>query len=179
MNKNNQHEIEEKIGELTPLIQKYAGKYQQPGIGIEDLVQEGTIGVWEAWQRFDENKGAQFSTYAVYWIKKRMLALLEREIGRPESALEQPDIIEDSEEPEPHPSRRAIQADVNLLSDLPPLEREIILYSYRDNLPLNAIAEMLGISRERVRQLRAKAQRRIKLRLNKEALSWEEIFKME
>lgn len=40
---------------------------------LQDMVQEGTLGLIEAAERFDSSKGARFSTYAVYWVKQRIL----------------------------------------------------------------------------------------------------------
>jgi len=40
---------------------------------LQDMVQEGTLGLIEAAERFDSTKGARFSTYAVYWVKQRIL----------------------------------------------------------------------------------------------------------
>jgi len=40
---------------------------------LQDMVQEGTLGLIEAAERFDSTKGARFGTYAVYWVKQRIL----------------------------------------------------------------------------------------------------------
>lgn len=40
---------------------------------LNDLVQEGTLGLMTAAERFDSEKGARFGTYAVFWIKQRIL----------------------------------------------------------------------------------------------------------
>lgn len=40
---------------------------------LQDMVQEGNLGLMEAAGRFDSSKGARFGTYATYWIKQRVL----------------------------------------------------------------------------------------------------------
>lgn len=64
------------------LVHKQARKYQRfvnnTSIAYDDLVQEGTIGLMTAYDRFKPRKGFQFSTYATYWIKARILRLLSR-----------------------------------------------------------------------------------------------------
>ncbi|MEO7453394.1 MAG: RNA polymerase sigma factor RpoD/SigA [Fimbriimonadales bacterium] len=52
------------------LVCKIAGRYQASGISFEDLVQEGTIGLMRAIDRYDPEMGWKFSTYAVFWIRQ-------------------------------------------------------------------------------------------------------------
>jgi len=40
---------------------------------LQDMVQEGNLGLMEAAERFDSTKGARFGTYAVYWVRQRIL----------------------------------------------------------------------------------------------------------
>lgn len=49
-----------------------ARPYGRPGIPLEDLEAEGTIGLIEAAARFDAAHGAEFATYASWWIHKRI-----------------------------------------------------------------------------------------------------------
>ena len=44
---------------------------------IDDLVQEGSLGLIEAAEQFDPKKETRFLTYAVYWVKKRMRDFLD------------------------------------------------------------------------------------------------------
>jgi len=46
---------------------------------IDDLVQEGTIGLIKAIEKFDFNRGAKFSTYATYWIRHFMMAAFHKD----------------------------------------------------------------------------------------------------
>jgi RNA polymerase primary sigma factor len=50
-----------------------AKKYQGQGLPLEDLISEGNIGLLNAVQRFDVNKGYHFISYAVWWIRQAIL----------------------------------------------------------------------------------------------------------
>lgn len=52
------------------LVINIARGYKCPSIPLEDLVQEGVIGLMHAIERFDPEKGFRFSTYATHWIRQ-------------------------------------------------------------------------------------------------------------
>ncbi len=52
------------------LVVSIARRYVRPGLPLEDLVQEGAIGLFRAIRNFDVERGLRFSTYAVHWIRQ-------------------------------------------------------------------------------------------------------------
>ena len=52
------------------LVASVARRYLGHGMPIEDLMQEGTIGLMRAVERFNFRKGFRFSTYAIWWIRR-------------------------------------------------------------------------------------------------------------
>ena len=59
-----------------------AKKYQNRGLELEDLISEGYIGLIEAVEKFDVNRGYHFISYAVWWIRQSILkAISEKSRG--------------------------------------------------------------------------------------------------
>jgi RNA polymerase primary sigma factor len=58
-----------------------ANKYRVPRIALEDLINEGNIGLIKAAHRFDETRGFKFISYAVWWIRQSILQFIS-ERGR-------------------------------------------------------------------------------------------------
>ncbi len=53
-----------------------AKQYQHLGAALEDLINEGNIGLIRAAENFDPTKGFKFSTYAVWWIRQAILGFI-------------------------------------------------------------------------------------------------------
>lgn len=68
------------------LVVKIAGDYSGYGVSTSDLISEGNIGLMNAVERFDPEKGGKFSTYGSWWIKqavKRSLANQSKTVRLP------------------------------------------------------------------------------------------------
>ena len=53
-----------------------AKKYQNQGVALSDLINEGNLGLIRAARKFDETKGIKFISYAVWWIRQAILQAL-------------------------------------------------------------------------------------------------------
>jgi RNA polymerase primary sigma factor len=209
-----------------------AKKYQNRGVALTDLIQEGNVGLVTAARKFDPDQGVKFISYAVWWIRQAILASLanhgrsvrvplnrasdlarifrekerlKQELGREPSPEElsaatdlTPELIEslqtlnaaeirldapigDSEdsqlverfiaeeaaEPEQDVESRLLAESVrDALNTLEPRDARVLrlyfgLEGEREHT-LEEIGNMLGVTRERIRQLRDRALRRLR-----------------
>jgi RNA polymerase primary sigma factor len=53
-----------------------AKQYSNQGLSLEDLINEGNLGLIKAAQRFDHRRGFKFISYAVWWVRQAMLQVL-------------------------------------------------------------------------------------------------------
>lgn len=59
------------------LVLSIAMRYRGRGMELEDLIQEGNLGLIVAIQRFDPAKGFKFSTYAIWWVRQAIIRAIE------------------------------------------------------------------------------------------------------
>ena len=148
--------------DYLPLIKSIASRYKKEGISFEDLVQEGFLGLLEAEKRFDSSKKAKFSTYAFYWIKKKILEAIQKEKILSLNIIElKEEILENSiKERTNENGGLDISSIDNTLSSL---EQKIFKLYFQQEKTLSQIAKELGIHREKVRQIKHLLIRKIKI----------------
>ena len=168
-----------------------AKQYQNHGLTLGDLINEGNVGLIKAAECFDETKGFKFISYAVWWIRQSILqAIAEnaRLIRLPLNKVTKPvsmdaPLTTDEESISlydvyiaPDPSIQAPESSLNQDSLKTDIERSFAALSVREatilsmyyglngysSMSLEEIGTKLGLTSERVRQVKTKAIRKLK-----------------
>lgn len=63
------------------LVIPTAKRFQRPGMELMDLIEEGNLGLMQAIDKFEPEKGYRFSTYAIYWIEQYIRKYIEEQSG--------------------------------------------------------------------------------------------------
>ena len=70
--KKDQKSLNKIVSSHLRLVISIANKFKNYGLPINELVQEGNIGLMQAVEKFDLDKDVRFSTYSSWWIKAAM-----------------------------------------------------------------------------------------------------------
>lgn len=112
------------------LVVNIAKKYVNRGFQLQDLIEEGNIGLIKSVERFKASKGCKFSTYATYWIKQS----IERAIANQSNIVRLP---------------IHITADLNKVSRA---SRELMMHLEREPT-VKEVSELTGFSGRYVKKL--------------------------
>src|SRR5919202_893990 len=155
------------------LVVNIARSYTGKVLGLQDLIEEGNLGLLRAVEGFDPSMNTRFSTYASYWIKqsiKRALVNTAKTIRIPAYMVE---LLAKwrraSAKLQEELGRPPTQEEVSRSLNLPKKKLNIIKKAIRvynsapqadhadSGFSLNEIGERLGLTRERVRQIESEA----------------------
>ena len=157
------------IEAYQPLVFKLAMQLHLPHAVVMDIIQEGTVGLIEAVERFDPTRRVRFSTFAAYRIRGRMLNALSRR--GPELSLDQ--LVSDelvaaalgdlqADLALQRVEDRVLSAQVRaVIADLPEREREI-LRAYLTGAEPRTVARGLRISLSHFYRLQKQAIARLR-----------------
>ena len=70
--------VQELVRANLRFVISVAKKYQNRGVSLSDLIQEGNVGLVTAARKFDPDQGVKFISYAVWWIRQAIQASIAR-----------------------------------------------------------------------------------------------------
>ena len=161
------------IRSYQPLVFKLVKQHSNSDQVKMDLIQEGTVGLISAVDRFDHTKGVKFSTFAVYHIKGRIKNFLAQGVSIESISLNQMRLLErldlNDQLLEKLVEKRVLKEKIEkIISALPLKEKKIIRQIYIEDKAANSVAADLDITPSYLYRLRKKAIQRIRGKISRE-----------
>jgi len=158
----------EMVSRFTYLVQSRIRRHRGQAF-YEDLLQEGRIGLMDAFAKFNPERGKNFFKFAQWHIQTKIRRCLIKELGRNEVLTKNKDAIWPSqEEQDPFVILERTQGSgllLKALDFLPSRDRKILYmrFGVQGGVPqtLQQIGDQFGLSRERVRQIESQALKRL------------------
>lgn len=158
----------ELVTRLTYLVQSRIRRHKGQ-VFYDDLLQEGRIGLMNAFVKFNPERGRNFFKFAQWHIQTKIRRCLLKEIGRKEVLAQHRDAVSNARDEQDAGAvlERAEGCNVLLkaLDFLPQPDRKILhmRFGIHSGAPqtLQQIGDQFGLSRERVRQIESKALERL------------------
>jgi len=171
------------IQSYQPLVFKTALPYN--GLScIMDIIQEGTVGLIEAVESFNPERGVAFSLFAVHRIRGRMLNYLHKESRADVACLEetseegisQMDLLRDTAAPVVEQVERRYLSDrvKETMQRLPAKERMVLEGLYLESGDVNELADSLQLSTSHIYRLQKNGVRRIRGMLSRFMQQWKD-----
>ena len=153
-----------------PLAYAMAWRMRDCGISLEDLRQEGCLGLCEAALRYDENMDCSFATYASHWCRKMMLMAIHR--GKTADSLQDETLREQEDDEDLLRTGQQRRID-DCLQCLTQQEQQIIRRFYgfeTKRLSLTEIASSMGFSKARASALHRRSLQKLEAALREHPL---------
>ncbi len=169
------------IEAYQPLVFREASSYATHAL-IADIIQEGTVGLIEAAEKYDCTKGVAFSLYAVHRIRGRIVNFLAKESGAPcpcmdevnETGLSFAECLTDTAPPpaEIAENRQIAEKLHAALNRLPVKERTVLQDIYFTDCDVKTVADELDVTATHIYRLQKKGIRRVRGMLAKFMQYW-------
>ena len=159
------------IESYQPLVFKIASPYRTMQ-NIMDVIQEGTVGLIEAVEKFEPEKKVAFSLYAMHRIRGRMIDYLRRqnEIPSEEFIFEVEDYRETAQEK--IESEELSNQLHTALNRLPANEKNVLEDIYFREEKVDAVADEMKLSLSHIYRLQKKGMQRIRGMLSRFIANW-------